>query len=1462
MDFNKSIKSVDTDEEDSPEKKNAPKVLEKRNSQSMTFQDKKLQEAKEIHQSMTPLEFNQDLAPKADPLLKLDELKNSLQNKIEKELEKKEKQLDKAMPIKKTEKRESVGLEARIEQELMGEEPNSGTEKVQDKKLPTSRKVGLEAGVEQELKAEESQIKPKQGLEARISKELEKERKKDQTNRFDGYETRIAKELEQEDQKGQYSGLQGYEARIAQDLIQQGNQSGSSSIQGYEAKIAQELAQHEISTNSPSKKDGYEDRIEEQYMQENKLTNSGQFQGYDQQIMQQLKREMNHDNNQRSSNGRLGPNQGQQAHVANTPSPAKKKLDGIEAQIAQQFNHFPEQSSNPSNHVGLEAMINNQDIPDGMSIRTNSTINSKKSLRGLRMDMFFEKRHQSEKGEEQKDTLGKKFVVVMFVILFLGLFWMYRYRKNHWREIPKDFNPLPIGGDHLHVFQVPHTHDNVGWLMTPEQYYNSTSSFLDRPPEIVKKILDSVIDAMLKNKHSKFSYAEMAYFKMWWSQQDEKKKEDVRELIRQGRLEILGSGVTTNDEATPYFEDMLDNKFNGIKFAKKELDTIPKVGWQLDSFGHSSTEALLNSRLGYNAMVFSRIAEKDKADRVENNDLKTLWRPNNLKQDEILAEITNSGYCEPEFLNKKGHMDDMHRVNDFNVDHYSDKFYKYLVDNGSNQKNNHLLQLLGCDFSWYKGGNKFENFDRIVRYINNNKDTYQNISLYYSTPSEYYTYLSRKNTTYSVKMDDFFPYNDNENSYWSGYFTSRPYEKLYVKELGRLYQKFKSFASRLYLGNSELIAGKVNVKNDEILIDNDFDNVSYNQDGTKVYKEIDSFKKLDDDDKIIYKQYLNNTLSQFGWEIGLAQGYNTISGTSRSNVQEDYFARMKDISTKAYKALQHSFKYHLERSSLPDIGDAWFEICHLTRPYEVYCPTENITDAKSSVMSVYNPGAERDFIVRIKVPGPDVQIIDEKNEPVKHELLEYFYNRLSYKYQAVFKTKIAFKSYKFFMIRKHTDRKQDINKESPYVEGNFWSFFQELPKSWTASNSDSSYSYHQNIGNDNSHMATPTRKIEISIVSKEVCNPNDKDYLECLKSGPKGGNGYNETIKIKVFKPYQSYVEDYSLYINVEKYDKPPRKQASGPYVFNTDYTVGDRIPYVTQFHSLTNFETKYYNEVIIKGEQADVILRIPKTEDFLIKPNPNIEQTENNEFIFEIETMLQPNQPLEHINEEIVLKIYNNKIDNRETFFTDSNGQFMQQRTLKYFYDKSATKSIPKNYYPISSAIYIEDWYESQSGKESGTRMTVMNDRAQGGSSLRQGEIELMLTRVTTKDDAKGNMVALRETIDPLGIEHKEGLQNVLVHRVIVDKKSSELNLQRRVQFWDDLKPIVMVGNYKGSEFAKESRGGYNSKYIVIIFLAKIFRKTDMSDMTQQKGNSVGFAHVQAVINTLLLIIEMIVDH
>ena len=75
-------------------------------------------------------------------------------------------------------------------------------------------------------------------------------------------------------------------------------------------------------------------------------------------------------------------------------------------------------------------------------------------------------------------------------------------------------------------------------------------------------------------------------------------------------------------------------------------------------------------------------------------------------------------------------------------------------------------------------------YQKIIRAVNANGTVHAR----YSTPSEYVKARLAEGITYSVKTDDFFPYISDPQSSWTGYFTSRPGLKGYVRSSSVLLQ--------------------------------------------------------------------------------------------------------------------------------------------------------------------------------------------------------------------------------------------------------------------------------------------------------------------------------------------------------------------------------------------------------------------------------------------------------------------------------------------------------------------------------------------------------------------------------------------------------------------------------------------------------------------------------------------------
>ncbi|CAF4124031.1 unnamed protein product, partial [Adineta steineri] len=145
----------------------------------------------------------------------------------------------------------------------------------------------------------------------------------------------------------------------------------------------------------------------------------------------------------------------------------------------------------------------------------------------------------------------------------------------------------------LNVHIVAHTHDDVGWLKTVDQYYYGARNDIQYAG--VQHILDSVIHALDENPDRRFMYVEIGFFWRWWNQQTDDIRNKVKQFVNQGRLEFISGGWCMNDEATTHYNSIIDQHTLGAEFLHEQFGECgrPKVGWQIDPFGHSREQASL-----------------------------------------------------------------------------------------------------------------------------------------------------------------------------------------------------------------------------------------------------------------------------------------------------------------------------------------------------------------------------------------------------------------------------------------------------------------------------------------------------------------------------------------------------------------------------------------------------------------------------------------------------------------------------------------------------------------------------------------------------------------------------------------------------------------------------------------------------------------------------------------------------
>ncbi|KAH7644224.1 lysosomal alpha-mannosidase-like protein 2 [Dermatophagoides farinae] len=332
----------------------------------------------------------------------------------------------------------------------------------------------------------------------------------------------------------------------------------------------------------------------------------------------------------------------------------------------------------------------------------------------------------------------------------------------------------------LYVHLVPHTHDDVGWLKTVDQYYYGTKQWIQNAG--VQYILDTVIDELIRNKQRKFIYVETAYFWKWWLEQDEKMRSIVRELVRTGQFEFINGGWSMPDEATTHYQSLIDQSTWGLRRLNDTFGKCgrPRVTWQIDPFGHSREMASLYAQMGYDAMYFAREDYQDRRYRQYHHTLEHVWQGSDDlgNRSDIFTGMMQMGYGPPNGLDwdlvggENDPIVDNKNSEEYNVPEIVEKFQKLARKYSYYYATNHIMFPMGTDFNYQSAHQWYKNMDKLIDAING--DQKSNVRTFYSTPTCYTKALWNSNHTWTSKNDDYFPYASDPHAYWTGYYTSRP----------------------------------------------------------------------------------------------------------------------------------------------------------------------------------------------------------------------------------------------------------------------------------------------------------------------------------------------------------------------------------------------------------------------------------------------------------------------------------------------------------------------------------------------------------------------------------------------------------------------------------------------------------------------------------------------------------------
>ena len=229
----------------------------------------------------------------------------------------------------------------------------------------------------------------------------------------------------------------------------------------------------------------------------------------------------------------------------------------------------------------------------------------------------------------------------------------------------------------------------------------------------------------------------------------------------------------------------------------------PRVGWQIDPFGHSATHAsLLTAALGLDATFFSKYDYQDHNIRRNTKELELLWSPSpslGAAGAVWTGTFPNLGDYGPppglcfDYFCQSTENDPVQAdrsLQDYNLDEKVQRLLDYAQWQASVTKGDvdtmNIMFYLGSDFQYEAANEWFQSLDLLIDAVNSLPNS--TVRAMYSTPSLYTYARYAEGLTWQVKHDDFFPYGISANAYRTGFYTSRPALKRYVRELSHQLQ--------------------------------------------------------------------------------------------------------------------------------------------------------------------------------------------------------------------------------------------------------------------------------------------------------------------------------------------------------------------------------------------------------------------------------------------------------------------------------------------------------------------------------------------------------------------------------------------------------------------------------------------------------------------------------------------------
>ncbi|XP_061727672.1 lysosomal alpha-mannosidase-like [Cydia pomonella] len=384
---------------------------------------------------------------------------------------------------------------------------------------------------------------------------------------------------------------------------------------------------------------------------------------------------------------------------------------------------------------------------------------------------------------------------------------------------------LPIQPGWLNVHIVPQTHSELGHGYNFHQHFTGEDPPFPKNSINMKRILDSILTELWNNVHRRFTLSDTAYLFHWWKNRHPAVHRMMYQLVRQGRLTIVGGGLGVTDEASTNYHAIIDQ----FSYSLRKLNATfracarPLVAWAADVYGHSREFTSLMAQMGYDALFINPISYDEEVARMRRKSLEFLWRGSDdlgPSTDMFTHNLFDGYWAPPGFCFSKLCSDPLLVTSSQLFSDVQDRVDKFiegvLYRQAPNFETRNVMVIMGHRKAYADAHVWFDNIEKLIGYVSRQVPRFSinhgslrkplnaifylkdfffpsytnwraaqkqlNVTLFFSNPPCYLAAVHDENPELETKQDDFFPYVHDKDSYTVGMYSSRPTFKYLIRE--------------------------------------------------------------------------------------------------------------------------------------------------------------------------------------------------------------------------------------------------------------------------------------------------------------------------------------------------------------------------------------------------------------------------------------------------------------------------------------------------------------------------------------------------------------------------------------------------------------------------------------------------------------------------------------------------------